>query len=197
MALSIEQLTFAKWLCTPAHQRQPESQKELAAVLKVAPQTLSEWKNLPEFELALSASALQWGAKQLPGVVQSLFRYANEPNGSADRATIVRYFLPGLAKLREENFFEILTPAAHRLPAASAEQLFMDLTEEERVKFLALAQKLQLLDSGDQAVNFYQVEKDDEGQPPPPIPRRSNRRARRIRPNFEAVETGEVEDFGE
>ena len=43
-ALNLEQLRFAIWLATPVAERQPETQRQVARMLRVHPSTLSHWK---------------------------------------------------------------------------------------------------------------------------------------------------------
>lgn len=45
--LSVEQLTFSKWLATPKYKRVPASQKDLAQELNVSARTLRVWRQLP------------------------------------------------------------------------------------------------------------------------------------------------------
>src|SRR5690242_6465594 len=104
MALNEQQLIFIEWLITPKHLRQPPQQEDLAKILKVTPKTLTVWKHHPEFEQAVAAATIQWGAKKLPGIIQALFKYAESPMGGQDRATIVKYFMPNVARLRDQGF---------------------------------------------------------------------------------------------
>ena len=47
MSLSANQEIFAEWLAVPKDMRVPKTQKELASLLNVCPDTLSWWKKGP------------------------------------------------------------------------------------------------------------------------------------------------------
>jgi len=46
--LTADQLAFAEWLAIPKMERQPKTQKELAAKMGVSEQILCYWKDIPE-----------------------------------------------------------------------------------------------------------------------------------------------------
>lgn len=70
MALSADQEMFAGWQAVPKGMRQPKTQKELAALLNVCPDTLSRWKKNPDFLARVYKLALSRLEAALPDVLQ-------------------------------------------------------------------------------------------------------------------------------
>ena len=70
MALSVDQEIFAEWLAVPKKMRVPKTQKELASLLNVCPDTLSRWKMNAEFQSRVSKMALSRLETALPDIFQ-------------------------------------------------------------------------------------------------------------------------------
>ena len=70
MAISVDQEIFAEWLAVPKKMRVPKTQKELASLLNVCPDTLSRWKMNAEFQSKVSKMALSRLKTALPDIFQ-------------------------------------------------------------------------------------------------------------------------------
>ena len=69
---------FAEWLAIPKKQRQPKTQKELAALLGVCPDTLTRWKSDPEVRALVDHHLRDRLEKELPDVFQVIIDKAKD-----------------------------------------------------------------------------------------------------------------------
>lgn len=79
---TVEQQRFIAWLALPRAQRTPKLQRELARVIGVGEDTLSDWKKLPGFidEVNLLARELvKYDVAEVLGVIRREARKANLP----------------------------------------------------------------------------------------------------------------------
>jgi hypothetical protein len=70
------QLAFIRWLALPRAERQPKTQKALAAQFGYSEQTLCEWKNLPGFRDAVNVVARELVKDAVPDVLATVRREA-------------------------------------------------------------------------------------------------------------------------
>jgi len=63
---------FMAWLITPSRMRTPQTQKELAKILDVAPETLCTWKRDPEFMDAIPQVVRRQAFDAAPEIVEKL-----------------------------------------------------------------------------------------------------------------------------
>ena len=71
---------FAEWLALPKEIREPRTQKEVAVLLKVKPETLSRWKKEPEFQSLAYEKARGQLEAVLPDILQVIVDKAMEGN---------------------------------------------------------------------------------------------------------------------
>ncbi|MDR3642527.1 MAG: phBC6A51 family helix-turn-helix protein [Candidatus Doudnabacteria bacterium] len=84
-----EFMRFAQWCGTPRRLRQPFTQKELAEEIGVSQDTLTDWKNHPDFWPLVKETVVSWMRAKIPDVIGGLYeRAANK--GSAKE---VEFFL--------------------------------------------------------------------------------------------------------
>lgn len=79
--LEVLRRNFAAWLSVPAHLRQPKTQGEWAKENQIGRETLSRWKNDPEFKKDVVDAGLDWfTANDLNEIVLSLKIQAKKGN---------------------------------------------------------------------------------------------------------------------
>lgn len=66
---SVKQQRFIHWLALPEKHRIPRTQAELAREINLRPETLSRWKKLPGFYLAVGEVALRRLEQRTPAVL--------------------------------------------------------------------------------------------------------------------------------
>lgn len=66
----------AQWMALPRKERNPETQWDLAHKLGVSPDTVSDWKKLPEFWARVEAYRQDWIKDEIPDVVAGLIKKA-------------------------------------------------------------------------------------------------------------------------
>jgi transcriptional regulator with XRE-family HTH domain len=88
MSLLSNQELFAEWFAVPRELREPKTQKELAALLDVCPDTLSRWKKNPDFQAQVYKLALARLETALPDVLQVII-----DNAIAGRFPFVKLLL--------------------------------------------------------------------------------------------------------
>jgi hypothetical protein len=66
---SPKQRRFIQWLVLPERKRTPKTQAELACELNLRPETLSRWKNLPGFYIAVGEAAFRRLEQRMPAVL--------------------------------------------------------------------------------------------------------------------------------
>ena len=93
-----EFIHFIKWYATPRQFRNPETQKELAELIGVNQDTLTDWKRHPQFQLIVMRRINQWIVERVPDVIGSLYNRA----ASEGKAGEVKAFLQ-LAGVIENN----------------------------------------------------------------------------------------------
>lgn len=84
-----EFMRFAKWCGTPKRLRQPSTQKELAEEIGVNQDTLTDWKNHPDFWPLVKETVVNWLREKVPDVLGGLYEKAAN-RGSAKE---VEFFL--------------------------------------------------------------------------------------------------------
>lgn len=84
-----EFMRFAKWCGTPRRLRQPSTQKELAEEIGVNQDTLTDWKNHPDFWPLVKDTVVRWMREKVPDVLGGLYEKAAN-RGSAKE---VEFFL--------------------------------------------------------------------------------------------------------
>lgn len=89
---------FIKWYATPKHYRNPKTQKELAELIGVNQDTLTDWKRHPQFQLIVLRLVNQWVVERVPDVIGSLYDSAMADGKAGE----VRAFLQ-LAGILEIN----------------------------------------------------------------------------------------------
>ena len=78
--LSKNKQFFAEWLAVPKEMRNPRTQKELAGLLKIKPETLSRWKKEPDFQAAAFEKARTQLEVELPEILQVIAEKAKAGN---------------------------------------------------------------------------------------------------------------------
>lgn len=71
-----EYYEFVRWIALPEPVRRPPTQKLLAEDLGVRPETLSDWKNDPNFYEDVRHEIERWAKEKTPNVVAGLYRKA-------------------------------------------------------------------------------------------------------------------------
>ena len=71
---------FAEWLAVPKNMREPKTQKELASVLDVEPETMSRWKNDQGFQDLVFEKARGRLEAELPDFMQVIVDKAKAGN---------------------------------------------------------------------------------------------------------------------
>ena len=71
---------FAEWLVVPKNMREPKTQKELASVLNVQPETMSRWKKDQEFQDLVFEKARVRLEVELPDIMQVIVDKAKAGN---------------------------------------------------------------------------------------------------------------------
>ena len=66
---TVKQVRFIQWLALPESERVPKTQKELAGELNLRPATLSRWKRLPGFDLAVLKEAGRRLGQRMPEIL--------------------------------------------------------------------------------------------------------------------------------
>lgn len=74
------QQQFIAWLALPRAERQPKTQKQLAAQFGYGEQTMCEWKRLPGFADAVNALAKAYVKDDVPEVLAVIRREAKKAN---------------------------------------------------------------------------------------------------------------------
>ncbi|MCJ7818537.1 MAG: hypothetical protein MUP25_01810 [Syntrophales bacterium] len=67
---SANQKRFIAWLVTPKGERSPAARDELAQVLKLRPETLARWEQLPGFGQAVYAEAERRLEERIPDILE-------------------------------------------------------------------------------------------------------------------------------
>ena len=71
---------FAEWLAVPKNMREPKTQKELASVLNVQPETMSRWKQDQGFRDLVFEKARERLEVELPDIMQVIVDKAKAGN---------------------------------------------------------------------------------------------------------------------
>ena len=79
-AMSKDKEVYAAWLAVPKRLREPRTQKELAVLLNVQPETLSRWKKDPVLQERVFEMARNRLEVQLPDVLQVIAEQAKKGN---------------------------------------------------------------------------------------------------------------------
>ena len=85
-----EFVEFARWSAIPSGQREPDTQKELAEVIGVSEDTLTDWKKRPEFWTLVGLFLREWMREKTPDVIDGLFSKITDGKGGAGD---VKFFL--------------------------------------------------------------------------------------------------------
>lgn len=78
--LKPSQIQFAEWLATPATERQPKTQIELAEQLGVVESTLCNWKRIPEVWDYRDSILRQTGKDLVPEALKKIKELLDSPN---------------------------------------------------------------------------------------------------------------------
>lgn len=79
-----EYLDFVAWVALPTELRQPKTQQDLAKEFGVGQDTLSEWKQRPDFWEDVSKKRREWGRERTPDVLLALFKRIQKTGGAAE-----------------------------------------------------------------------------------------------------------------
>ncbi|MFA5368935.1 MAG: hypothetical protein WC303_02920 [Candidatus Paceibacterota bacterium] len=88
----MEYLDFITWISTPSTIRIPKTQQELSKQFRVGQDTLSEWKNRPEFWKRVAKKRKQWGQERTPDVVMSLYNKILKDGNATEVKLWFQYF---------------------------------------------------------------------------------------------------------
>lgn len=85
-----EFIQFVQWFALPSAERKPKTQKEFAALVGVAEDTLTDWKKRPEFRALVGYLLREWMWERTPDVIDGLYeKIRSDKCGASD----VRLFL--------------------------------------------------------------------------------------------------------
>lgn len=112
----MEFLDFIAWIATPNALRSPKTQQELSKKFGVGQDTLSEWKNRPEFWTSVREKRKEWGQERTPDVILALYNRIIKTGGAPEVKLWLQYF---------ENWFEKIITVTPPL------RKYQDLSDEE------------------------------------------------------------------
>ena len=69
---TVEQLRFQEWLALPKRLREPKTQRELAKVIGVGEDTLSDWKRFDGFVDAVNVIARRYLKESMPAILDAI-----------------------------------------------------------------------------------------------------------------------------
>jgi hypothetical protein len=73
---------FTKWSATPRQFRDDRTQKEFAETIGVCEDTLTDWKNHPQFEVQVYQHMQKWMKDRIPDVIGGLYLKATSEKAS-------------------------------------------------------------------------------------------------------------------
>lgn len=80
-----EFVEFTKWFAHPSYEREPQTQKEFAKLIRVDEDTLTAWKKRPEFWPLTGEFLHELMRENMPDVIGSLFdRIMSGKGGAGD-----------------------------------------------------------------------------------------------------------------
>lgn len=71
-----EFVQFTRWYATPGQFRDPKTQKELAELVGVCEDTLTDWKRHPQFWPLIQQALADWIKDRVPDVIGGLYEKA-------------------------------------------------------------------------------------------------------------------------
>lgn len=80
----LEYADFVVWIATPKALREPKTQRDLAQQFGVGEDTLSDWKNRPDFWDRVSEERNKWTREKTSDVIHALYKRASEGGGAQE-----------------------------------------------------------------------------------------------------------------
>jgi len=94
-------LRFIEWIATPQYLREPKFQKDLAELIGVSEDTLTDWKRHPQFPLLLQSKISAWIKERVPDVIGALYETASAKGESKEVELFLR--LAGMQTRKEKE----------------------------------------------------------------------------------------------
>lgn len=85
-----EFVQFTIWYATPKQIRKPKNQKEFAQLIGVCEDTLTDWKNNPEFWPLVQQAMSNWIKEKIPDVIEGLYKKARSKGHAKDVEMFLR-----------------------------------------------------------------------------------------------------------
>lgn len=91
----LEYRDFVVWIATPKALREPATQRDMAKQFGVGEDTLSDWKNRPDFWEEVKEERSRWTREKTSDVIHALYKRASE-GGSAHEVRLWMEIVEGL-----------------------------------------------------------------------------------------------------
>lgn len=95
----LEYSDFVIWIATPKTLREPATQRDLARQFGIGEDTLSDWKNRPDFWDEVREERSQWTREKTSDVIHALYKRASEGGGAHE----VRLWMEIVEGLKDKN----------------------------------------------------------------------------------------------
>jgi hypothetical protein len=85
-----EFIKFVEWFSTPRQLRKIKTQKEFAEVIGVCEDTLTDWKQHPQFRVLVQQNISEWIKERIPDVIHGLYKKALSKGNAKDVEMFLR-----------------------------------------------------------------------------------------------------------
>lgn len=98
-----EYIIFIQWFALPKPLRKPATQAEFAENFKLSEQTLSNWKQMPEFKIDIIAQVLQNAGEHFPDIMWAWQQRMKSESAAADIKLYLEWYSDWKESLRLEG----------------------------------------------------------------------------------------------